>query len=133
VVKVRVKLGVKVGEGVRVGRSVGVSVGEEVKVGDGVRVGWPVIDGVGVSVAWSVGVAVVTEVGEGVIVEPVTVKKIEEKTPHLSSLFLPWTSRRWRPLGRLPVSTDATASAMPPPNLPLIGKPAPSSEGTSTL
>jgi hypothetical protein len=76
--------------GVRVDVRVGVIVW--VAVADGgtiVRVGGIVGEDVGVRLAQGVGVSVVIGVGDGVTVLPVTVKKMEEITPHLSLLPLP--------------------------------------------
>src|SRR5437870_1820379 len=80
------------GAGVRVGVVVGVAVEVSVAVGVRVFVGVRVLLGVAVMEGGG-GVAL------GVKVLPVTVKKVEERTPQLLASLRPCTNTRCRPFG----------------------------------
>jgi len=61
------------------------------------------------------GVGVRVLVGVFVGKPAVTVKKAEEKTPHLSLSLLPCTRRRWRPTGREEISIAVVTVTTPLP------------------
>ncbi len=103
-------------------------------VGVGVLVEVGVIVAVLVRVKVGVPVGVLVDVGRGVGVEVgrvVTVKKVEEITPHWLALFSPCTNNRCRPTGSVLVSIVAVTTAVPPPKLPAMGVPDPSGPTSS--
>jgi hypothetical protein len=86
---------------------------------------------VAVAAVVAVGVGVLVLVAGGVGVGWVTVKKIDDSTPHLPLLLEPCTRRICLPLESALVSTWAITLAVEPPKLPLMGIPVPSGPGSS--